>query len=69
MRLRKSSTSESGLGSPTAVCRIRTTSSGSNDSEPIAPEAAEANNESEDFVPQVAKVIVVDPQKTNTEVS
>ena len=55
-------------------CRIRTTSSGSNDfsAEPIiAPDHVieNDNSENEDIVPQVAKVIVVDPKQSNTEVS
>ena len=54
--------------------RIRTTSSGSNDSsaEPIiAPDNVTDNSENEDIQvqQQVAKVIVVDPQQSNTEVS
>ena len=76
MRLRKTSNSESGLGSPSAVSlsRIRTTSSGSNDSsaEPMMAQdhVIENNNsENEDIVPQLAKVIVVDPEQSNKEVS
>lgn len=75
VRIRKSSNSESGLGSPSAVSfsRIRTTSSGSNDSsaEPIiAPDhVTEKDTENEDIVvQQAAKVIVVDPQ-SNTELT
>jgi len=75
VRLRKTSNSESGLGSPSAVSfsRIRTTSSGSNDSsaEPIvAPDhVTENNSENEDILSQSAKVIVVDPYQSNTELT
>merc|ERR1712008_473388 len=76
VRLRKTSNSESGLGSPSALSfsRIRTTSSGSNDSsaEPIiAPDNVTDNSENEDIQvqQQVAKVIVVDPQQSNPELT